>query len=80
MTGNEGVPIRRELIFAAPSSAPSRRAGDRGVPVEFLWVVPISRAELRLKKRKGVNALLDVFEENQHPWIFDPNRKSYVEE
>ena len=51
-----------------------------GCPVEFLWVVPISRAELRLKKRKGVNALLDVFEENQHPWIFDPNRKSYVEE
>jgi hypothetical protein len=49
-----------------------------GCPVEFLWVVPISDAELLLKKRDGMNALLDVFENNQHPWIFDPERESYL--
>jgi len=48
-------------------------------PVEFLWVVPISRAELTLKTRDGMNALLDVFANNQHPWIFDPGRQSYIE-
>jgi hypothetical protein len=42
-------------------------------------VVPISRAELLLKKRDGMNALLDVFENNQHPWIFDPERESYLD-
>jgi len=26
-----------------------------------------------------MNALLDVFENNQHPWIFDPERQSYLD-
>jgi hypothetical protein len=50
----------------------------QGSPVEFLWVVPISAAEHTLKKRHGASALLDVFEAHKHPWLFDPERKSYV--
>jgi hypothetical protein len=49
-----------------------------GSPVEFLWIVPISQAELELKNDNDTDALLDVFEENRHPWLFDPTRKSYV--
>ena len=47
-------------------------------PVEFLWVVPVSQAELDLKREEGMNALLDIFERNKHPWIFDPTRRSYI--
>lgn len=47
-------------------------------PVEFLWVVPISQAELELKLEKGTDAILDLFETHRHPWLFDPARKSYV--
>jgi hypothetical protein len=40
--------------------------------------VPISDAELELKLEEETDALLDVFEENQHSWLFDPTRKSTV--
>jgi hypothetical protein len=49
-----------------------------GDGVEFVWVVPISAAECKLKLDKGSTALLDVFQENRHPYIFDPSRKSYL--
>jgi hypothetical protein len=49
-----------------------------GEAVQFLWVVPISAAECKIKLDKGSNALLDLFQENRHPYIFDPNRKSYA--
>ena len=50
-------------------------AGD---PVHFLWVVPLTTAECNLKLAKGLEAILDLFERNRHPHIFDPARKSYV--
>lgn len=49
-----------------------------GDGVEFVWVVPISAAECQLKLAKGSSALLDLFQENKHPYIYDPSRKSYV--
>jgi hypothetical protein len=49
-----------------------------GDAVEFLWVVPLSSAECRLKLAEGVNAVLELFEKHRHPPIFDPNRPSYV--
>ena len=49
-----------------------------GDAVEFLWVVPISAAECKLKLDKGSGALLDVFTQNRHPHVYDPKRKSYV--
>lgn len=50
-------------------------AGD---PVHFLWVVPLSTPECNLKLEQGFGAILDLFEENRHPHLFNPARKSYV--
>jgi hypothetical protein len=49
-----------------------------GEGVEFLWVVPLTSAECRLKLAKGSGAILDLFSKNRHPHVFDPNRASYV--
>ena len=47
-------------------------------PVEFLWLVPLTSAECKLKLAKGSKAILDLFQSHKHPHIFDPARKSYV--
>jgi hypothetical protein len=49
-----------------------------GDGVHFLWIVPITAAESTLKLKKGSGALLDLFTQNRHPYIFDAARKSYV--
>jgi hypothetical protein len=49
-----------------------------GDPVSFLWVVPLSAAECNLKLEKGLGALLNLFTQHRHPYVFDPTRKSYV--
>ena len=49
-----------------------------GDGVQFLWVVPLTEAECQLKLRKGASAILDLFQKNHHPHVFDPNRTSYV--
>jgi hypothetical protein len=49
-----------------------------GVATEFAWVVPISASELEFKKSRGTDALLDLLETHQHPWLFDPARTSYI--
>jgi len=49
-----------------------------GDGVEFLWVVPLTTAECNLKLAKGSDAILDLFQKNRHPHVFDPDRKSYV--
>jgi Suppressor of fused protein (SUFU) len=48
------------------------------VPVEFLWTIPISAAELAFKKAKGTGALLDLFDQRELPWLFEPHRTSYL--
>jgi hypothetical protein len=47
-------------------------------PVQLLWCVPISSAELEYKKEEGIDALLEVFDDNKHPLVLDVHRKSYV--
>jgi hypothetical protein len=49
-----------------------------GAPVYFLWVVPLTTAECNLKLEKGFEAIMDLFQQNRHPHVFDPNRKSHV--
>jgi hypothetical protein len=49
-----------------------------GEPVYFLWVVPLTTAECNLKLEKGFEAIMDLFQQNRHPHVFDPNRNSYV--
>lgn len=46
--------------------------------VGFLWLTFITDAEYACKKEHGVNAILDLFGENNHPVALDRNRKSYV--
>jgi hypothetical protein len=41
-------------------------------------VVPITTAECNFKLNNGFDALMDLFDQNQHPYIFDPKRRSYV--
>lgn len=47
-------------------------------PVEILTVNFISGSEYRFIKEKGLNAFLDMLDEEDHPPIFDPKRKSYL--
>lgn len=49
-----------------------------GEPVDFLWVVPLTTAECDFKLKNGFDAVLDLFQQNQHPFVFDPKRRSYV--
>jgi hypothetical protein len=49
-----------------------------GDPVRFLWPVPITEAELDLKLNRGYNALMELFNEVEHPYILNPGRASYV--
>jgi hypothetical protein len=61
-----------------PDSSLSEELILLGQPVHFLWVVPLSTAECNLKLEKGFDAILDLFDEHEHPHVFDPSRKSYV--
>ena len=49
-----------------------------GEPVHFLWVVPLTTAECNFKLARGFGAIMDLFQQNQHPYVFDPQRRSYV--
>ena len=49
-----------------------------GDPVHFLWVVPITAAELEYKLEHGTDALLDLFQEVQHPFVLEEKRGSYL--
>ena len=49
-----------------------------GDPVSFLWIVPLSTPECNLKLEKGINAIYELFGQHKHPYVFDPERKSYV--
>jgi hypothetical protein len=51
----------------------ARVHGDR---VNYLWIVPISAAERALKRKEGMNALLDLLGENNNPVVFR-GRASY---
>ncbi len=80
----EAPPIELpHLVLLAPLLRHHRRIREEltleGCAVEFLWVVPISAAEHALKRKEGVDRLLELFEEQQHAWLFDPDRRSYVD-
>lgn len=56
----------------------SERLIPDGEAVELLWVVPLSSAECKLKLKRGTDAILDLFDQHQHSFVFHPGRKSYV--
>lgn len=49
-------------------------------PIDLLWTIPITSAEYELKKEKGLDAILDLFDANDHPIELDKFRDSYVED
>lgn len=69
-------------LFIHPILVSDRNLGEKlvfqGEPVEFLWLVPITKAEMSLAMEKGTAALLDVFEARHHPLVLDRQRASYV--
>ena len=77
-----GSDVLDTLLFMPPIVVRDQTLPDEleiaGDPVHFLWVVPITTAECNLKLQKGFEAILDLFEKNRHPHVFDPSRKSYV--
>jgi len=39
---------------------------------------PLTKAECNLKLAKGSQAILDLFQEVKHPYVFNPDRASYI--
>lgn len=72
------------FFFLSPIYRPDERllsgvAVDEGQTVATLTVHLISEAEYALVKREGgFGELLDLFDANDHPMVFDPQRSSYV--
>jgi Suppressor of fused protein (SUFU) len=70
------------LLFVPPSVAKNRMLRDelklKGEPGHFLRVVPLTTAECDYKLEKGLDAILDRFDENRHSHVYDPTRKGYV--
>jgi hypothetical protein len=72
------------FFFLSPIYRPDERmlsgvTVDEGEAVATLTVNLISEAEYALVKREnGFGELLDLFDANDHPMVFDPQRSSYV--
>ena len=72
-----------DTLFLIPPIVEPERSRDGeleldGVPLQLLWVVPITNAEAQLKLDRGADELLDLLDERQHPVVLDPRRASYV--
>ena len=72
----------RTFLFLTPIIAPDQRIAEElsvaGDPVEILTVNLISDREYALIKHEGLDAFLDLLDENDYSPIFDPARKSYA--
>jgi Suppressor of fused protein (SUFU) len=77
-----GSSVLDTLLFVPPIVNKDRTLPEElklgGEPIHLLWVVPLTTAECNLKLEKGFAAIMDLFQKNHHPHIFDPNRNSYV--
>jgi hypothetical protein len=85
--GNPPSPLFGEgpldTIFFMPSIVtPDCELGGRltieSDPVNLVWCVPITTAECQLKLDHGTDALYDLFDANNHPFVFRGQRASYV--
>jgi hypothetical protein len=70
------------ILFLAPILSQDAKLSEEltlnGDRVHFLWVAPITTAECDFKLKRGFGALMKLFDQNKHPLVFDPGRKSYV--
>lgn len=68
----EGSPLKN--AFFLPPIVTAHRDFEldiEGLPLQLLWHIPISDAELAYKKANGVDALVKRMEAVELPWIFD---------
>ena len=72
----------KTFLFLTPVITPDQRIAEQlsvaGDAIEILTVNLISDREYGLIKNGGLDAFLDLLDENDYPPIFDPSRKSYV--
>ena len=72
----------KTFLFLTPIITPDQRIAEAlsvaGDAIEILTVNLISDREYELIKNEGLDAFLDLLDENDYPPIFDPSRKSYV--
>jgi len=72
----------KTFLFLTPIITPDQRIAEAlsvaGDPVEILTVNLISDREYGLIKNEGLDAFLDLLDENDYPPIFDQARRSYV--
>jgi Suppressor of fused protein (SUFU) len=72
----------KTFLFLTPIIAPDQRIAEElsiaGDAIEVLTVNLISDREYAMIKNKGLDAFLDLLDENDYPAIFDPSRKSYL--
>jgi hypothetical protein len=70
------------LLVIGPPMSPDNELGKglflEGDAVHLLWVVPVTTAEREFKLEHGTQALLEIFDKVQHPFVFDETRASYV--
>lgn len=70
------------FVFLYPIISPDDSLDSKLVinedPVSFLWPVAISKQECNLVRDNQVENLLELFEENQHSFLIDEKRKSYI--
>lgn len=70
------------FVFLFPIISPDDSLDSKlvinGDPVSFLWPVAISKQECDLVRDNRVEDLLELFEKNQHPFLIDEQRKSYL--
>jgi hypothetical protein len=74
-----GTPFTGAMLLP-PSSEPA--AFDlleiAGIPVRFLWVVPLTTPEIDYKLAHGSQGLLDLMREGRLPRVVDPDRRCLV--
>ena len=77
-----GSSVLDTILFIPPIVKRDQTLPDElildGEAVHFLWMVPLTTPECNLKLAKGLNSILDLFQRNRHPHVFDPSRTSYV--
>ena len=74
--------ISKRSLFLTPIITPDQRIAEAlsiaGDPVEILTVNLISDREYELIKNDGLDAFLDLLDENDYPAVFDPARRSFT--
>ncbi len=64
--------------IVAPDSTFEEQLSLNGDPVNLLWLLPISTPECQYKLDHGADAFYEILDKNQHPFVFEPDRQSYL--